>query len=78
MLVASSVLGVGVKVPVQTILSGLVMLSSEPLETVMSSELENKRTASAKTRITVALSPTLSAVSERVKLITGGAWASTK
>ena len=73
MLLASSVSAVGVKVPVQVMLSELLMLSSEPLATVMSSPLAKEVTASENTSVTVALSPALSAVSERVKELTEGA-----
>ena len=83
-LVASSVLAVGVKVPVQVLLSALVIDPkvivdqsnapvSVPLATVMSAELEKEATASENTSVTVALSPALSAVSESVKLSTEGA-----
>ena len=54
MLLESSVSAVGVKVPVQVMLSLLVMLPSVPLATVMSASLEKPETASAKTNVTVA------------------------
>ena len=73
MLLASSVLAVGVKVPAQVMLSALLIAASVPLATVMSAELEKEATASEKTSVTVALSPALSAVSERVKVFTEGA-----
>jgi len=66
-----------VNLPVQVMLSLLVMVASEPLSaapavpaTVMSTALEKEEeaTASEKPSVTVALSPILSAVSERVKL----------
>ena len=76
-LLSSSVLAVGVKVPAQVMLSVLVITASVPLATVMSAELEKEATASEKTRVTVALSPTLSAVSERVKELTEGSVVST-
>ena len=72
-LVASSVLVAGVKVPDQVMLSLLVIVESDPLGTVMSAELENEITASEKTSCTVAVSPTLSSVSDIVKLSTEGA-----
>ena len=77
MLVASSVLVAGVKVPDQVMLSLLVIVESEPLATVMSAELENEITASEKTNCTVAVSPILSSVSERVKESTVGGVVST-
>ena len=73
MLLASSVLAVGVKVPAQVKLSALLIAARVPLATVMSVELENEATASEKTSVTVAVSPALSAVSERVKEFTEGA-----
>ena len=72
-LLSSSVLAVGVKVPAQVMLSALVIVASVPLATVMSAALEKEATASEKTSVTVALSPALSAVSESVKLSTEGA-----
>ena len=72
-MLASSVLAAGVKVPAQVMLSVLLMLASAPLATVMSSPLAKEATASEKTSVTVAVSPTLSAVSERVKVFTEGA-----
>ena len=76
-MLASSVLAVGVKVPVHVLLSALVIVVSVPLATVMSAVLEKEVTASEKTSVTVALSPALSAVSERVKEFTEGARVST-
>jgi hypothetical protein len=83
-LLSSSVLASGVKVPVQVMLSELVIAASAPdvvplsrLGTVMSAALEKETTASEKTSDTVALSPALSAVSERVKELTVGARVST-
>ena len=72
-MLASSVLAVGVKVPAQVMLSALLIAASVPLSAVMSAELEKEATASEKTSVTVALSPALSAMSERVKLSTEGA-----
>ena len=77
MLLASSVLAVGVKVPAQVMLSALLIAASVPLATVMSEALEKEATASEKTSVTVAVSLTLSAVSERVKELTEGAVVST-
>jgi hypothetical protein len=54
-------------------LSELVIIARVPLATVMSAELEKDETDSEKTKITVALSPALSAVSERVNDFTEGA-----
>jgi hypothetical protein len=68
----SSVLAVGVKVPVQVMLSVLVIVGSVPLGFVMVAALK-EITASEKISVTVALSPALSAVSERVKVVTEGA-----
>ena len=51
----------------------LLIVASVPLSTVMSAELEKEATDSEKTSVTVAVSPALSAVSERVKLSTEGA-----
>ena len=73
MLLASSVLAVGVKVPAQVMLSALLIAASVPLATEISAELEKEATASENTSVTVALSPALSAMSERVKLSTEGA-----
>ena len=73
MLAASSVLSVGVKVPAHVMLSLLVIVVSAPLLTVMSSALEKEATASEKTSVTVALSPALSAESDRVNELTVGA-----
>ena len=72
-MLSSSVLVVGVKVPVQVMLSELLIVASVPLSAVMSAALEKEATASEKTSVTVALSPALSAVSERVKEFTEGA-----
>ena len=66
-MLASSVLAVGVKVPVQVTLSLLLIVASVPVATVMSAALAKEATASEKTSVTVAVSPALSAVSERVK-----------
>ena len=77
MLLASSILLVGVKVPLQVMLSVLVIVARVPLVTVMSAALEKEATASDKTSVTVALSPILSSVSERVKVFTVGAVVST-
>ena len=77
MLVASSVSVVGVKVPVQVMLSLLVIVASAPLATVMSAELEKESTASEKASVKVAVSPIFSAVSLRVKVFTVGAMVST-
>ena len=76
-MLASSVLVVGVKVPVQVLLSVLVIVARVPLATVMSAELEKEATFYEKTNVTVALSPDLSAVSESVKELTEGAKVST-
>ena len=73
MLLESSLLLVGVKVPVQVMLSLLVIVESEPLGAVISAELEKLITASDKTSGTVAVSPALIAVSEIVKELTEGA-----
>jgi hypothetical protein len=55
------------------------MLASEPLPlaTVMSSPLAKEATASENLSVTVAVSPVMSAVSERVKELTEGAVGST-
>ena len=66
-LLSSSVLASGVNVPVQVMLSELVMVASVPLGSVISVSLEKEATASEKTSVTVALSPVMSAISERVK-----------
>ena len=66
-MLVSSVLTVGVKVPVHVLLSLLVIDVRVPLATVMSAELEKEATVSEKTNVTVALSPALSDVSESVK-----------
>ena len=72
MLLALSELVDGVKVPLHVMLSGLLIVASVPLLTVMSAELEKEATASENTNVTVALSPTLRAVSENVKEFTEG------
>ena len=77
LLLSTSVLADGVKVPVQVMLSLLVIAASVPLATVMSSSLEKETTTSEKTSVTVALSPVLSNVSERMKELTEGAVVST-
>ena len=77
MLFASSVLAVGVKVPVQVLSSLLVIVVSVPLATVMSSALEKDATFSEKTNVTVGVSPALSAESERVNDVTEGSLSST-
>ena len=61
------------KVPAQVMLSALLIVASVPLATVMSAALAKEATASEKTSVTVAVSPVLSAVSERVKELTEGA-----
>ena len=76
-LLASSALVAGVKVPDQVMLSLLVIVESDPLGTVMSAELEKPITASEKTSVTVALSPILSCVSDIVKEFAEGARVST-
>ncbi|MEZ7973882.1 MAG: hypothetical protein QMC48_02505 [SAR324 cluster bacterium] len=58
-------------------LSELAIVARVPLTTVMSAELEKEATLSENTNVTVALSPALSAVSERVKEFTEGAKVST-
>ena len=70
MLLASSVSAVGVKVPVQVLLSLLLIVARAPLATVMSAELEKEATSSEKSNVTVVFSPDLSAVSESVKVFT--------
>ena len=77
MLLESSLLLVGENVPVQVMLSLLVIVESVPLGTVMSAELEKLITASEKTSVTVALSPIFKAVSDIVKEFTEGASVST-
>ena len=77
MLLVSSPLVAGVKVPDQVMLSLLVIVESDPLGTVMSAELENEITASEKTSCTVAVSPILSCVSDIVKEFAEGALFST-
>ena len=72
-LLVSSVLVAGVKVPDQVMLSLLVIVESDPLGTVMSAALEKPVTASEKTSCTVAVSPILSCVSDIVKESTEGA-----
>ena len=73
MLVESSILEEGVNVPDQVMLSLLLIVESEPLGAVISAELVNEITASDKTNCTVAVSPTLIAVSDIVKESTEGA-----
>ena len=65
-LLASSTLLVGVNVPVQVMLSLLLIVESEPdavplskLAIVISAELEKPVTASEKIRVTVGVSPIL-------------------
>ena len=78
MLVQSSTGKLGTKIPVQVLLSVLVIVeASAPLVAVMSSLLEKEVTTSEKTRVTVALSPGLSFVSSREKELTEGASVST-
>ena len=78
MLLESSLLLSGVKVPVQVMLSLLVIgVESVPLGAVISSELEKLITASEKTSVTVALSPIFKAVSDMVNVFTEGARVST-
>ena len=72
-LLASSALVAGVKVPDQVMLSLLVIVESDPLGTVMSAALEKPITASEKTSCTVAVSLILSSVSFIVKESTEGA-----
>jgi hypothetical protein len=57
----ADILSVGVKIPVQMMLSLLVMVASVTLSAVMSSALEKLVTTSEKTNVNVALSPGLSA-----------------
>ncbi len=73
MLVESSILEEGVNVPDQVMLSLLLIVESVPLGAVISAELVNEITASDKTNCTVAVSPTLIAVSDIVKESTEGA-----
>ena len=73
MLVESSVVEEGVKVPDQVILSLLDIVDSDPLGEVKSAELENEITASEKTSCTVAVSLILRSVSDIVKESTEGA-----
>ena len=77
MLLESSLLLVGVKVPVQVMLSLLVIVESEPLGALMSAELENEITASEKTSVTVAVSPIVNCESEMENELTEGASVST-
>ena len=72
-LLESSVLVAGVKVPDQVMLSLLVIVESDPLGAVMSAALENEITFSEKTSCTVAVSPILISVSFIVKESTEGA-----
>ena len=81
-LLASSVLGVGVKIPVHVTLSEestVICVVSVPLALVseMSEALEKLSTGSEKTSLTVAVSPYKSFVSEIVKLTTEGRISST-
>ena len=63
--------------PDQVMLSLLVIVESEPLGVVISAELEKLITASEKTSVTVALSPTFKAVSDIVNELAEGARVST-
>ena len=67
-LVATSVLVVGVKVPVQVMLSLLAIDVSDPLGFVMSSSLEKEATGSGKTTLSSAVWPYKSNDLERVKM----------
>ena len=71
-LLVSSELVAGVKVPDQVMLSLLVIGESDPLGAVMSAALENEITFSEKTSCTVAVSPILICVSDIVKESTDG------
>ncbi len=66
----------GVKVPVQVMLSLEVIIGRTPFGAVISAALK-PLTASENTRVTVAVSPIMRAVSESVKEITAGATVST-
>ena len=68
---------VGVKVPVHVMLSLEVIAVSTPFAAVISAALLKPVTASENTRVTVAVSPILRAVSESVKELTAGAMVST-
>ena len=72
-LVVSSVLVVGVKVPVQVMLSLLLIVESVPLGVVISVELEKPITASENTSEIVAVSPIKSSESDIVNVLTEGA-----
>ena len=74
-MLSSSVVS-GVKVPLQVILSMLLIAASVPLATVMSA-LEKPATASEKVNVTVGVSPSRRATSESVKAETEGAVLST-
>ena len=76
-MVGSSLAAVGVKVPVQVMLSLDVISESTPFGAVISAVLSKPLTASEKTRVTVAVSPIMRAESERVKELTAGARVST-
>ena len=75
-LLATSLLGAGVKVPDQVLLLLIVIVGSVPLGLVIVAALKEV-TASENSSDTVALSPTLSIVSEIVKEFTVGAVLST-
>ena len=75
-LLATSVLVVGVKVPVQVMLSLLAIDGSDPLGFVMLAAAKSL-TASEKPSVTVAVSPIVSNASSIVKLSTLGASVST-
>ena len=68
---------VGVKVPVQVMLSLDVINERTPFGAVISAVLLKPVTASEKTRVTVAVSPIMRAESESVKELTAGAMVST-
>ena len=69
---------VGVKVPVQVMLSLEVISERTPFGAVISAALSKLLTASEKTRVTVAVSPIMRAESESVKDVTAGARVSTE
>ena len=69
----SSISSVGVKVPVHVILSLEVIVANEPFCSVISASLLNPDTLSENWRVTVAVSPTLSEVSDIVNETTDGA-----
>ena len=71
--ISSSRSSVGVKVPVQVLLSWLIIVEREPLGLVLSAALEKEITASENSRVTVMVSPIVSNVSEIVKKFTEGA-----